>query len=112
MKVSDSVPVAGPAAPQAPSSVGSSGQPSGPASSSVSAIAQGVRDRVSVDASKGAESTISEARRSSATDRAARMQKLEASVRSGTYSPDPGRVAEQILTDAEVDARLHAIMSR
>jgi negative regulator of flagellin synthesis FlgM len=111
MKVPDSTPVAGPVAPQAPSSV-SSGQSSAAASSSSSAIAQGVRDRVSVDASKGAESSISAARRSSTTDRAARMQKLEASVRSGTYSPDPGRVAEQILSDAEVDARIHAIMNR
>ena len=112
MKVSDSVPVAGPVAPQAPSSVATSAQAPAPASSSVSAAAQGVRDRVSVDSTKGAETSISAARRSSATDRTGRMQKLEASVRSGTYSPDPGRVAEQILTDAEVDARLHAIMSR
>ena len=37
-------------------------------------------------------------------------QKLESSVRSGTYAPDPGRVAEQILSDAEVDARLQAIL--
>ena len=104
MKVSDSSPVAGSArapAPQAPSS-----SPAGPAS------VQGALDRVSVDATKGAESSISSARRASSTDRAARLQKLEASVRSGTYSPDPGRVAEQILSDAEVDARLQAIIGR
>ena len=101
MKVSESTPIAGP--DRAPA-------PQAPPSSSGSAAAQGARDRVSVDASKGAESTISSARRSSATDRAARLQKLESSVRSGTYAPDPGRVAEQILSDAEVDARLQAII--
>lgn len=103
MKISESAPVAGPArapaAQTAPSSAGSPG-------------VQGALDRVSVDASKGAESSISSARRASSTDRAARLQKLEASVRSGTYSPDPGRVAEQILSDAEVDARLQAIIGR
>jgi len=103
MKVSESTPVAGP--DRAPAS-------QAPASSAGSAAAQGARDRVSVDASKGAEASISSARRSSASDRAARLQKLEASVRSGSYSPDPGRVAEQILSDAEVDARLHAILDR
>jgi len=103
MKVSESTPIAGP--DRAP-------PPQAPTSSASSAAAEGARDRVSVDASKGAESSISAARRSSATDRAARLQKLEASVRTGTYSPDPGRVAEQILSDAEVDARLQAIMAR
>ena len=102
MKVSESTPVAAPA--RAPAQA--------PTSPAGSAAAQGALDRVSVDATKGAESSISSARRSSATDRAARLQKLEASVRSGTYSPDPGRVAEQILSDAEVDARLQAIIGR
>ena len=107
MKVSDSTPVAGPdraPAPQAPTSS------AGSAAGSLSVLGAG--DRVSIDASKGADSSIASARRSSATDRAARLQKLEASVRSGTYSPDPGRVAEQILSDAEVDARLQAIIGR
>jgi len=103
MKVSDSTPIAGP--DRAPA-------PQASTSSAGAAAAQGARDRVSVDASKGAESSITSARRTSGTDRAARLQKLEASVRSGTYAPDPGRVAEQILSDAEVDARLQAMMSR
>jgi hypothetical protein len=42
--------------------------------------------------------------------RAARLQDLEAQVRAGTYHPDPSRVADEILQDAEIDARLQALI--
>ena len=74
--------------------------------------ALGTRDKVTVDATKGAQASVSSARRTTGTERAGHLQRLEASVRSGTYSPDPSRVAEQILSDAEVDARLQALVSR
>ena len=70
------------------------------------------RDKVSVESKKAAEVAVQTARRSAGGDRAARLERLEASVRSGSYSPDPSRVAEQILSDAEVDARLQAMLSR
>jgi negative regulator of flagellin synthesis FlgM len=75
-------------------------------------VPPGARDRVSVDATRGAEASVSAARRSATTDRGGRLQRLEASVRSGTYAPDPSRVAEQILSDAEVDAKIQSIISR
>jgi negative regulator of flagellin synthesis FlgM len=71
----------------------------------------GPRDKVSVE-SKKAEVAVAAARRSSGADRAARLERLEASVRSGSYAPDPSRVAEQILSDAVIDARLQAMISR
>jgi hypothetical protein len=37
---------------------------------------------------------------------------LEARVRAGGYRPDPSRVADEILQDAEVDARLQALLKR
>ena len=70
------------------------------------------RDKVSVESKKAAEVAVASAKRSAGTDRAARLERLEASVRSGSYAPDPSRVAEQILSDAEVDARLQAMISR
>lgn len=83
-----------------------SGQPSS------SSAAPGARDRVSVDATRGAEASVAASRRSTGAERSGRLQRLEASVRSGTYAPDPSRVAEQILSDAEVDANLQALISR
>src|SRR6185436_1876592 len=77
--------------------------------------AAGPRDKVSVEwkkAEKAVEAAVPPARRSAGADRAARLERLEASVRAGAYSPDPSRVAEQILSDAEVDARLQAMLTR
>jgi negative regulator of flagellin synthesis FlgM len=33
-------------------------------------------------------------------------------VRQGTYRPDPGRIAQRILDEAELAARLQALMTR
>jgi anti-sigma28 factor (negative regulator of flagellin synthesis) len=70
----------------------------------------GPKDRVSVHASKEVETSIAVAHKAAGNKRAARLERLEAEVRSGGYRPDPGRVAEQILSDAEVDARLAALL--
>lgn len=70
----------------------------------------GPKDRVSVEATKEAEATIAAAKKAAGGKRAARLERLEAEVRSGGYRPDPGRVAEQILADAEIDARLTALL--
>lgn len=70
------------------------------------------RDRVTVDGSRPADVAVAAARRSSSAERSARLERLESQVRSGSYAPDPSRVAEQILSDAEVDARMQAMLSR
>jgi negative regulator of flagellin synthesis FlgM len=82
------------------------------AQQSSSAPLPGTQDRVSIGATRVAEASVPSARRSAGSDRAGRLQQLEASVRSGSYAPDPSRVAEQILSDAEVDARIQAMISR
>lgn len=68
------------------------------------------KDRVSVQATKEAEAKVAVARAAAGNQRAARMEKLEAEVRSGTFRPDASRVAAQILADAEIDARLAALL--
>jgi anti-sigma28 factor (negative regulator of flagellin synthesis) len=70
----------------------------------------GPKDRVSVTATKDVEASVEVAHRAAGGKRAARLERLEAEVRSGTYRPDPSRVAEQILSDAEVDARIAAML--
>jgi anti-sigma28 factor (negative regulator of flagellin synthesis) len=65
---------------------------------------------VSVEATKEVEASVAVAKKAAGGKRAVRLERLEAEVRSGGYRPDPGRVAEQILADAEVDARMVALL--
>jgi negative regulator of flagellin synthesis FlgM len=68
------------------------------------------KDRVSVKSTKEAESAVASAQRAAGGQRNARTEHLEADVRAGSYRPDPARVAQQILADAEIDARLSAML--
>jgi negative regulator of flagellin synthesis FlgM len=46
------------------------------------------------------------------TARAAKLEAIEASVRQGTFRPDPARIAQQILQDAELSAVLMALLNK
>src|SRR5262245_28547303 len=74
--------------------------------------ADGARDKVSVKSSREVEQAVEVAKRAAGGERSARLQRLEAEVRSGGYRANPSRVAEQILGDAEVDARIQAMLRR
>ncbi|WP_373049409.1 flagellar biosynthesis anti-sigma factor FlgM [Vulgatibacter sp.] len=84
------------------------------------AAAQGTRraeraaetDRVTTEASAELEAAVARARDEAAGARAAQLAEIEAAVRKGTYRPDPARIAERILEDAELIARLHAMLDR
>lgn len=67
-------------------------------------------DRVTVGAGKDT-AAIEMARKSVGGARAARLERLEAQVRSGGYQPDASRLAEQILSDAEIEARIQAMLN-
>ncbi|MES1209746.1 MAG: flagellar biosynthesis protein FlgM [Pseudomonadota bacterium] len=97
MKVSDIKPVLGPERVKA--------------AEAPAAEVTGPKDRVSVQATKEAESAIQVAQKASGGRRAARLERLEAEVRAGSFRADPSRVAAQILADAEVDARIAAMMA-
>src|SRR5690554_607612 len=66
-------------------------------------------DRVSTAASAGLEVAVRQARDEAVGARAAQLAAIEADVRKATYRPDPARIAEKILEDAELIARLHAM---
>ena len=68
------------------------------------------KDKVTVGDGQKVDQAVSMARSAAGASRAARAQQLEAQVRAGGYRPDPSRVAEQILADAEIDARLTAML--
>jgi len=69
------------------------------------------KDRVSVAASKGVQVAIATARDALGGARAARLEQLAAQVKSGGYKPDPNQVANQILSDAEVEAHIQAMLN-
>ncbi len=69
-------------------------------------------DRVSTDDSAKIAEVVQQASHSANVGRTARLQSIEAAVRQGTYRPDPARIAQQILDDAELAARLHALYEK
>ena len=70
------------------------------------------RDRVTVGASRDVSEAVFTAKQAQGSDRPTRLERIEAAVRSGTFLPNAARVAEQILADAEIEARLQAMLRR
>ena len=66
-------------------------------------------DRVSVEQTRTAAEMAQSAKKAVNEDREARLKRLEVAVKGGTYRPNPSKVAEEILVQAELDARLRAL---
>ena len=69
-------------------------------------------DTVSNQAAEKVARGVSVARQASGVNRGARLQQLETAIRAGTYQPDAGRIAAQILDAAQLDARLQALLGK
>ena len=69
-------------------------------------------DRVSVEGARNVATAVAAAQNGASAARTARLQQLETAIRGGQYRPDAGRLAEQILSSAELDARLRAMLIR
>ena len=73
----------------------------------------GVReDRVSARETEAALATVVVARQAAGTARSARLAALAEAVDRGTYRPDPSRIAQELLEDAELTAHLQALLAR
>jgi negative regulator of flagellin synthesis FlgM len=72
--------------------------------------AQAPPDRVSTEESAKLASAIATVRSQSSAARAAQLQAIEAAVRQGTFRPDPSRIAQKILQDAEITAAMQAML--
>jgi anti-sigma28 factor (negative regulator of flagellin synthesis) len=68
------------------------------------------KDRVTVPNSREVLAAIDSAKRTAGNQRSARLHQLEQAVRSGGYHPTASQVAEEILSAAEIDARLRAVL--
>lgn len=81
-----------------------------PATEAVQQQRGGARpDRVSVEQTRTAAELAQGAKKAVIEDRDARLKRLEAAVKGGSYRPNPSKVAEEILAQAELDARLRAL---
>jgi negative regulator of flagellin synthesis FlgM len=69
-------------------------------------------DKISVSESVDVAAAIAAAKASSPASRARVLDAIATAVRQGTYKPDPQRIAESILEDAELIARLQAMIQR
>ena len=63
-------------------------------------------ERVSTDEAAHLNNVVASATKMAASERALRLQALTQQVRSGTYHPNVSQLADQILAQAELDARL------
>jgi anti-sigma28 factor (negative regulator of flagellin synthesis) len=66
-------------------------------------------DKVTIEGTQVAE-MLSSARQRTQAARTGRLRELETALRGGTYQPDVGQLAEKLLSAAEIDARLRAMM--
>jgi negative regulator of flagellin synthesis FlgM len=70
-------------------------------------------DRVTTEQSARIASAVAAVSvRAGMADRAEMLRAVETAVRQGTYMPDPARIAERILEQAELAARLQALLQR
>jgi anti-sigma28 factor (negative regulator of flagellin synthesis) len=69
-----------------------------------------VQDKVSVPAPDQA--SLANVRTVVTSGRAARVQEIVNAVKSGQYYPSPQQIAQQLVNDAEVEARLRAMLAK
>jgi anti-sigma28 factor (negative regulator of flagellin synthesis) len=70
-----------------------------------------VKDKVSVSSPRE-EAALDAARSAVASSRSARVQEIISAVRSGQYYPSPQQIAQKLVSEAEVEARIRALMAK
>jgi len=69
-------------------------------------------DKVSTESKAQVEAAVSAAQQAVGNDRPVRLQAIEAAIRQGAFKPDPNRIAQSILEDAELTAKIQALLKR
>lgn len=69
-------------------------------------------DKVSTDSSAQVEAAVAAARPTVTKNHGMRLEEIAAAVRNGTFKPDPQRIAQKILDDAELTAMLQTMLHR
>jgi negative regulator of flagellin synthesis FlgM len=69
-------------------------------------------DKVSTDSSAQVVAAGAATRMALSQDQGLKLEAITAAVRDGTFKPDPQRIAEKILDDAELSAMLQTMLGR
>jgi negative regulator of flagellin synthesis FlgM len=69
-------------------------------------------DKVSTGVKAQVEAAVEAAQKTLGNERTVRLEAIEAAVRQGAFKPDPQRIAQRILDDAELTAKLQALLKR
>jgi negative regulator of flagellin synthesis FlgM len=77
-----------------------------------SSSASGTSDKVSTEVKAQVEAAANAARQVVGNDRTVRLEAIEAAIRQGAFKPDPNRIAQSILEDAELTAKIQALLKR
>ncbi|HVO19373.1 MAG TPA: flagellar biosynthesis anti-sigma factor FlgM [Anaeromyxobacter sp.] len=71
-----------------------------------------VPDKVSTDSSAQVAAAGAATRAVASQDQSIRLEAIAQAVKNGTFQPDPERIAQRILDDAEITAMLQTMLSR
>ena len=69
-------------------------------------------EKVSTVQSDAVAATIAQVRGRLPVDRGARIQEIAQAVKKGHYSPNPQQIAERIVDQAELEARLRSLLTK
>jgi negative regulator of flagellin synthesis FlgM len=87
-------------------------RPSEPKKAEVRSSSAAKSDKVSTEARAQVAAAADAARQQVGNDRTVRLEAIEAAVRQGAFKPDPNRIAQRILDDAELTAKIQALLKR
>jgi len=87
-------------------------RPPEPKKKTESSSSSAASDKVSNEVKAQVAAAANAARQQTGNDRTVRLEAIEAAVRQGAFKPDPSRIAQRILDDAELTAKIQALMKR
>jgi negative regulator of flagellin synthesis FlgM len=88
------------------------GRPPEPKKKTESSSSSAASDKVSNEVKAQVAAAATAARQQVGNDRTVRLEAIEAAVRQGAFKPDPNRIAQRILDDAELTAKIQALLKR
>jgi negative regulator of flagellin synthesis FlgM len=87
-------------------------RPSEPKKTESRSSSASTSDKVSSEVKAQVAAAANAARQQVGDDRSVRLESIEAAIRQGAFRPDPNRIAQRILDDAELTAKIQALMKR
>jgi negative regulator of flagellin synthesis FlgM len=87
-------------------------RPPEPKKKTESTTTSAASDKVSNEVKAQVAAAANAARQQAGNDRTVRLEAIEAAVRQGAFKPDPNRIAQRILDDAELTATIQALLKR